>query len=66
MTSITLLVELHYNTSVSGDVVAEIVSNALEAAIDDGQLMIMAGSSAGPNPPYEKNPTLISVVHELE
>lgn len=66
MTSVTLLVELHYNTSVDPNLVAEIVYNALEAAIDDGQLMIMAGSSAGPNPPYEKNPTLISVDPELE
>lgn len=45
---------------------AEAVEVALRAAIDDGQLLCLVGSSAGHNPPYERHPELISVTAELE
>lgn len=45
---------------------AEAVDITLRAAIDDGQMLCMVGSSGGPNPPYERHPELISVTSELE
>jgi hypothetical protein len=66
MKTISLLVELRYPCLIDADMAVEQLHNAIEYAINDGQFMVMAGQSMGPNPPYECNPELQSVTAEME
>ena len=45
---------------------ADAIATAIDEAIDQGRLMYMLGQSAGPNPPYERNPELSGVYPALE